>query len=385
MKRIMMAAGIGALATTAQAQSSVTLYGLMDAGVSYVTSAKTAAGGSAHNFKFDDGVIQGNRWGVKGTEDLGDGLQAIFTLEGGFALGTGVAAQGGDEFGRQAFVGLAKRGIGSLTFGRQYSFSTDYISRFAAGGMTIGNYEFRMNDVDQLTSSRINNAVKFSSANFSGLTFGAMYGFSNQAGAFAGSPTTTTAGVTAPGSSRTTSFGANYEYRAFSMGAAYTDITYPGAASPAFPITIANVNPFGDKDLRTIGVGAKYDFGKTLIFGNWTNTRFEGLLGQTSRFNNYEIDARYTVTAPLFVALSYTYSNLSGAASGRWNQVGTIADYSLSKRTDVYVLAVYQKAYGSNGGVPVQAEIGSSSSFFGNSGSGSDKQIATRIGIRHRF
>jgi predicted porin len=384
MKKMMIVTGLGVLATTAHAQSSVTLYGLLDAGVSYVTHAATATG-SASKVKTDDGVIQGNRWGMRGVEDLGGGLKAIFTLEGGLSVDTGASAQNGTLFGRQAFVGLSQDGVGSFTVGRQYSFSTDYISKYAAGGLTIGNYAFRMNDVDQLTSSRINNAVKFASANFSGLTFGAMFGFSNQAGAFSGSPNTVAGGVTTPGSSRTVSFGANYDHGPFSVAAAYTDISYPGAATPAFPITIANVNTFGDKDLRTIGVGMKYAFGPALVFGNWTNTRFEGLAGQVSRFNNYEIDGKYSFTPAMFAALSYTYSDLTGTSTGKWNQVSSIADYALSKRTDVYLIGVYQKASGSNKGVPVQAEIGSSSSFFGNSGTGSDSQLAVRLGMRTRF
>jgi predicted porin len=349
-----------------------------------VNHAATATGGSASKVKLDDGVIQGNRWGMKGTEDLGGGLSAIFTLEGGLSVANGTAAQNGTLFGRQAFVGLSKAGVGSLTFGRQYSFSTDYISKFAAGGLTIGNYAFRMNDVDQLTSSRINNAVKFSSANFSGLTFGAMFGFSNST-EFSGNPTTTVGTTTTAGSSRTVSFGANYDNGPFAIGAAYTDISYPGAASPAFPITIANVNTGGSKDLRTIGVGARYSFGPAMVFGNWTNTRFEGLTGQSSTFNNYEIDGKYSFTPAMFAALSYTYSDLTGFGTGKWNQVSSILDYALSKRTDVYVLAIYQNATGSNNGVPVQAEIGSSSSFFGNSGSGSSNQIAARVGMRTRF
>ena len=71
-----------------------------------------------------------------------------------------------------------------------------------------GNYAYHINDLDQLTSSRINNAVKFQSANFAGLTFGAMYGFSNST-QFAGTPTTTGANGS-QGSSSAYSFGANY-------------------------------------------------------------------------------------------------------------------------------------------------------------------------------
>ncbi|WP_277184178.1 porin [Caballeronia sp. BR00000012568055] len=382
--KIVVAGSLGIVACAAHAQSSVTLYGLMDAGISYVNHASNGQGGSSHLFKFDDGVIQGNRWGMRGQEDLGGGLAAIFTLEGGFGVGNGTLSQGGALFGRQAFVGLSKSNIGALTFGRQYSFSTDYISKYAAGGQTVGNYAFRMNDVDQLTSSRINNAIKFSSADFAGLTFGAMYGFSNST-EFAGNPTTTVNGQTVQGSSRTFSFGANYAHGPFSMGAAYTDIHYPNAATPSFPVMIANVNTFGQKDLRTIGVGARYAFGAAMVFGNWTNTRFEGLQGQVSRFNNYEIDGKYAFTPALFAGLAYTFSKLTGSATGRWNQVSGIVDYALSKRTDIYALAVFQKASGSNNGVPVQAEIGSSSSFFGNSGTGTSNQIATRVGMRVRF
>ena len=385
MKTKLAVASLGILACSgAHAQSSVTLYGLLDAGISYVNHAATPTGGSSSKVKLDDGVIQGNRWGMRGTEDLGGGLSAIFTLEGGLSVANGAAAQSGTLFGRQAFVGLSKTGVGALTFGRQYSFSTDYVSKYAAGGLTVGNYAFRMNDVDQLTSSRINNAVKFASANFSGLTFGALFGFSNSTD-FSGNPNTTAAGVTTQGSSRTVSFGANYDGGPFGIGAAYTDISYPGASTPAFPITIANVNTNGSKDLRTIGVGARYAFGPAMVFGNWTNTRFEGLTGPDSHFNNYEIDGKYSFTPAMFAALAYTYSDLTGTATGKWNQFSSILDYALSKRTDVYALAIYQKASGSNNGVPVQAEIGSSSSFFGDSGSGSTNQVALRLGMRTRF
>ncbi len=385
MKKLAIATGLGMFAAAAHAQSSVTLYGLLDAGVSYVNHAATPGGGSASKVKLDDGVIQGNRWGIRGSEDLGGGLRAIFALEGGLSVANGTASQGGALFGRQAFVGLSKDGIGSLTFGRQYSLSTDYVSKYAAGGLTVGNYAFHINDVDQLTSSRINNSVKFASANFAGLTFGGLYGFSNQAGAFAGAPNTTDDGDANAGSSRTISFGANYDCGPFSTGAAYTDIRFPGTATPAFPITIANVNTFGDKDLRTIGVGLRYAFGPAMVFGNWTNTRFESVTNRSSIFNNYEIDGKYSFTPAFSVGLGYTYSRLSGDATGRWNQFNSIADYLLSKRTDVYALVVYQRASGSNNGVPVQAEIGSSSSFFGNSGSGANNQLAFRLGMRTRF
>jgi predicted porin len=204
-KKVLATAILAAFAGAAHAQSSVTLYGLIDAGVTYVNHAGT---GGKSLYQYGDGVSQGSRWGLRGSEDLGGGLKAIFLLENGFNSGTGALGQGGALFGRQAYVGLTKDNIGSLTLGRQYSFSTDYLGgAYANGGETVaGNYGYHINDIDQLTSSRINNSIKFNSANFYGLTFGAMYGFSNQAGAFAGAPGSS-------GSSSAYSFGLNYNER----------------------------------------------------------------------------------------------------------------------------------------------------------------------------
>lgn len=371
----------------AHAQSSVTLYGLIDSGISYVNHSATTAGSSSLT-KYDDGVAQGSRWGLKGAEDLGGGLKALFVLENGFSAGTGAAGQGGVEFGRQAYVGISQRGIGALTLGRQYSFSTDILGgSYSIGGQTVaGNYGFHINDVDQLTSSRINNSIKFSSANFSGFTFGALYGFSNQAGAFGGAPTTTTNGVTTTGSSRTYSFGANYAMGPFSIGAAFTDIRFPGLSTPTFSTTLANVATGGNKDLQTFGVGSSYKFGNAKVFALWTHTRFEAVTGAQSKLNAFDIGGRYNFTPALSGGLGYTYMNLSDSAHGRWHQVDASVDYALSARTDIYVLGIYQHASGSNNGTAVQSEIGSSTSYFGtSSGRGTDSQIAARIGIRHKF
>ncbi|HTR07516.1 MAG TPA: porin, partial [Paraburkholderia sp.] len=178
-KKFLTTAILATIAGAAHAQSSVTLYGSIDAGISYNSHVKNATGGSSSLWQYGDGVAQGSRWGLRGAEDLGGGLKAIFVLENGFNSGTGAAGQGGALFGRQAFVGLTKDTIGSLTFGRQYSFSTDVLgSLYSTGGNTVsGNWAYHFNDIDQLTSSRINNSVKFQSVNISGFTFGGLYGF----------------------------------------------------------------------------------------------------------------------------------------------------------------------------------------------------------------
>ncbi|MDQ7977552.1 porin [Paraburkholderia sp. SARCC-3016] len=397
MKKIFNAAavagGLGAIAaatSSAHAQSSVTLYGIIDAGISYVSNSATPTG-HASLVKYADGVASGSRWGVRGTEDLGGGLKALFVLENGFSSADGSIGQGGALFGRQAYVGVSKNGIGTLAFGRQYSFSTDYLgANYTTGSQTpAGNYGWHINDVDQLSASRINNAVKFSSANISGLTFGAMYGFSNRAGAFAGTPTVTAGGASQQGASSAYSFGANYAQGPFGIGAAYTNIRYPNGATPPFSVSIANVNTGGLRDLETYGIGARVAIGAGLVWGNWTHTTFEPLTGASSRLNNYEIGGRYGFTPALAAGLGYTFSDLDDRFSGKWHQVTGALDYALSKRTDVYLLAVYQIASGSNTvagrDVPVQAQIGTVPAMLGTSGAGANNQVATRVGLRHRF
>jgi predicted porin len=379
-KKVLTTAILAAFAGVAHAQSSVTLYGLIDAGVTYVNHAGPTG---KDLVQYGDGVANGSRWGLRGSEDLGNGLKAIFTLENGFNSGTGALGQGGDLFGRQAFVGLSQDGIGSLTLGRQYTFSTDYLGNFYTnGGQTVaGNYGFHINDVDQLTSSRINNSIKFSSANFAGFTFGGMYGFSNQAGAFAGSSGT-------GGSSAAFSFGANYANGPFSVGAAYTDIRYPGSAAPTFSTSLANATTTATKDLATAGVGARYAIGPATLYALWTHTNIEQLTGHMLTFNAYEGGAKYAFTPALTGALGYTYMQAKDLSNGHWNQIDASVDYALSKRTDVYLLGVFQDASGkanTTAGVqPLQAQIGSSSSSY-LPAAGASTQLAVRVGIRHKF
>jgi len=386
-KKVLTTALLATFAGAAHAQSSVTLYGIIDAGISY---ANHSGANSQKIFKYDDGVAQGSRWGMRGTEDLGGGLKAIFVLEGGFNSGNGTASQGGALFGRQAYVGLSKDNIGAVTFGRQYSLSTDVLGSFSTGSNTVaGNYAYHINDIDQLTSSRINNSVKFSSANFYGFTFGALYGFSNQAGAFGGAPTV----GAATGSSRTYSFGANYAFGGVSVGAAYTDIKFPALSTPAFPLNLANFNSTTTstaagstiKDLRTFGGGARYTFGPATLWGLYTNTRLEPISLGSTTYTAYEAGGKWAFTQALSLGLGYTYMHLSGAGNGHWNQVNAALDYALSKRTDVYLLGIYQDASGKVGTANLQAQIGDSNSFFGNSGTSSQNQLAFRVGIRHKF
>ena len=101
-KTLMVAALAGVFASAAQAQSSVTLYGLIDAGITYTNNQQGHS-----NWQMTSGQVNGSRFGLRGSEDLGGGLKAIFTLENGFSIANGTLGQNGRLFGRQAFVGLS--------------------------------------------------------------------------------------------------------------------------------------------------------------------------------------------------------------------------------------------------------------------------------------
>ena len=371
----------------AHAQSSVTLYGLIDTSITYSTNQRTRGAGSpgGGSVAMTSGALNASRWGLRGREDLGGGMAAVFALENGFSGTTGKLSQKGvDLFGRQAWVGVSSQTAGTLSFGRQYDLILDYVTPLGASGPGWGgNLAVHPYDNDDSNRNlRINNAVKFQSANYSGFTFGALYGFSNSTD-FAGAPATTTGTTTTAGSSRAYSFGLNYANGPISVGAAYTDIRYPSQSTPGFSTTIANLSTGNVRDLRTYGVGGRYVWGPATAWLLWTRTQFSTVSGAGGTFYNaYEAGAKYAFTPALSGGLGYTYTNATqNGNSWHWNQVNGIADYALSKRTDVYGLVVYQQASGKG----VQAQIGSSTSYFNTSGTGSKNQIAARIGIRHKF
>ncbi|MHB9842108.1 porin [Paraburkholderia terrae] len=117
-KELMTGFGLAVLTTTSYAQtSSVTLYGLLDVGFVYANNVATNGQG-AKLYSLVSGNLQGSRWGLRGTEELGGGLKAIFVLENGMTVVNGRLAQGGDEFGRQAYVGVSSQQLGRFCRGK---------------------------------------------------------------------------------------------------------------------------------------------------------------------------------------------------------------------------------------------------------------------------
>ncbi|MBN3766724.1 porin [Burkholderia sp. Ac-20365] len=380
-KTLMVAALTGVFATAAHAQSSVTLYGLIDAGITYTNNQHGHS-----NVQMTSGSVNGSRFGLRGAEDLGGGLKAIFTLENGFGINDGTLKQNSRLFGRQAFVGLASDQYGSVTLGRQYDSMVDYVGPLALTGTQYGGTQFAHPfDNDNLNNSfRVNNSVKYQSANYAGFKFGALYGFSNQADGFA--------------NNRAYSAGASYSFAGFNLAAAYLQLNSNGAtgAQAAFNSggAINGDNTFFAGRQQTWGAGANYTFGPATAGLVYTQTNLSslagigagasgvtggvGLNGSSAHFQNFEANARYALTPALSVAGSYTYTRASiEGQRPHWNQFNLQTAYALSKRTDVYLQGEYQQI--SENGVGLNADIN------GLAGSGNEKQVAVTAGLRHRF
>ncbi|WP_444844783.1 porin [Duganella caerulea] len=179
MNKTMFALALGALAGTAAAQSNVTVYGIVDMAV---VRESGGVGAAASSTKLTSGVESGSRLGFKGTEDLGDGLSAIFLLENGFQADTGAMGQGGLLFGRQAYVGLQSKTAGTLTLGRQYT--PQYLAVAAVdpfGSGTAGDTKNLMASTGN-SASRMDNAVKYVSPVVNGFNAEVVYGVGEVAG-----------------------------------------------------------------------------------------------------------------------------------------------------------------------------------------------------------
>ncbi|UVE66600.1 porin [Burkholderia pyrrocinia] len=385
MKKSLLAlVALGAFAGAAHAQSSVTLYGIIDEGLLFNNNA-----GGKHLYSMASGVMQGSRFGLRGTEDLGGGLKAIFTLENGFDVNSGKLGQGGLMFGRQAYVGLSSQ-FGTVTLGRQYDSVVDFVGPLEAGDQWGGYIAAHPGDLDNFNNAyRVNNAVKFTSQSFGGFTFGGLYSFGGQAGQFS--------------KNQVWSLGAGYNNGPLVLGVGYLNARTPGnfggmfnngstaattaVSSPVYGAYANNANTY-----QVIGAGGAYTFGAATIGATYSNTKFKGFsvgpfVDQTATFNNGEINFKYQLTPALILGAAYDYtqgSKIDGNSAAKYHQGSLGVDYFLSKRTDVYVIGVYQHASGNaldaKGNV-VQA----TAAINGLAGSSTSNQVAARVGIRHKF
>lgn len=355
--RALCAAATLLFACHAYAQSNVTLSGLLDAGVSYVSNE-----GGGHALKFDDGIAVPNLLKFTGKEDLGGGTHAIFALTNQFEMGTGSFMPGGSLFSREAFVGLDDERYGRLTFGNQYDFMTDslFFGLDDAAIYTQGIYDFRNGpfaklalpnnptgafDWDRMAGVGVNNSVKYQSMSYGGFSAGAMYCFGGVAGSF--------------GSNSGVSAGINYTHGAFGANAAYTQVKT--AVSGA------------QDSVRNWGVGAHYRIGSVTATALYTAVRNELNGGQVWQA---ELGGMWQIAPDLSLSGAYMYMKGNEVVDDNHaHQLTAMVNYQLSKRTGVYVAALYQRA---NQGAAAQINdvmVASSSA----------SQFIGRIGVQTRF
>jgi GBP family porin len=380
-------------APLAHAQSTVTLYGIIDNGIAYTNSvASSIKAAGAHRWSAATGFGSGDRWGLLGNEDLGGGLSAVFRLEAGFSGTNGTSGQGGRLFGRQAYVGLSSKTYGTLTMGRQYDYTFDYVAPLLSWLLFGSIYGAHIGDVDDTFQTfRLNNTVKYEVSPLSGLKLGTLYAFSNQAGGANG------AGIA---NNRAYAFGLDYTRGPLHVVASYLDLSNPSAG------LAASTNPNGavgdeysgstsifynagfvDRQ-RIYALGAGYTIGPATVNAVVTTTHLDYSGAHHLRVDNYEINGRYQVTPAVSAGIGYIYTDGNGYtgtgatsfATGdrpKWNQINAGIGYALSKRTDLHLSGVYQHLAGDASVVAINV--------FGPAGAGRHSQLALIGGLRHRF
>ncbi|CAG9182899.1 porin [Cupriavidus respiraculi] len=355
MKMKLFAAAVAALAAGgAYAQSSVTLYGVVDAGLEYNSNA----GQTGENlFRMASGNQSGSRWGLRGVEDLGGGLKGIFVLESGFELDDGRSAQGGRLFGRNAYVGL-QGNFGSILLGRQQTTLYDFALIYDP--MAISTRYSSTAQAPEF-ASRADNAVKYV-GKFGGLTASALYSFQRDGAEVAGSNVFGR------------EMGALLSYSAgpFSIGAAYDDL-HVGTPTAQDPV------------IRRATVAGTYAFGpaKAFVGYRWAKAYdgavLPGATGGSSSSNLYWAGLAYQMTPAFSLSGAAYYQDFRNTGADPWQFVVT-GDYALSKRTDVYTSLSY--AMNKDGSALGVSGFNSGTTF--NVEPGKD-QFGAVVGVRHKF
>ncbi|MET3132943.1 putative porin [Oxalobacteraceae bacterium GrIS 1.11] len=351
MQKTVLSLAILALAGAAHAQSNVTVYGLLDAGLE---STNHVAPGKGSTTRVTSGGMNTSRWGVRGSEDLGGGLKAIFNLEGGILLDTG--ASDGVLFKRQANVGL-EGDFGRVVLGRSFTSVYDFMLPFdpmayapdyswATSTNASGPSKYGM-------TTAFDNLVKYS-GEAGGFKFGATYGFGEQSGANADSAKVALA--------------SSYTAGPFSAVA-----TYERENGNSVPAT-------GNRDQATAyHLGAMYTVGPVkmqlaardykLVAGKAATADVKGRLYWTGL--SYQASPALTLTGAIY------YQDVRNvAANTDADPIMYVARlrYALSKRTDLYLAGAYAKA-------KHQQLVSLSRDDAG----AADSQHGVMAGIQHRF
>lgn len=308
------------LNTQAQAQSNVQVYGLMDAGVEYVTNAGPNGGSMT---RVVSGGKNTSRWGFRGTEDLGGGLKAVFNLEGGVLMDTG--AQDGTLFKRQANVGL-EGSFGRVVIGRSFTTTYDLVIKFdplgfapnyswATSGNATGPSKYGM-------TTAFDNLIKYTGQT-GGFTYGATIGLGEQAGSQA--------------DGRKYAVGGSWFGGGFGVMASYEQVNGNTVVAT------------GNRDKTTAyHLGADYKSGQWRYVAGMRGYKLESGKAATPdvRGDTYWGGITYNVQAWTLTGAVYHVNTkeLPAAKDADPTMLVARAMYALSKRTDLYMVAAHAKA-----------------------------------------
>jgi predicted porin len=361
MKKSLIAlAALATVATAAQAQSSVTIYGVLDAGITRASNT-TSNTAPVSNTGLTNGGLSTPRWGFKGAEDLGGGLKASFVLESEFLTdnGTGTTHTNSTTFdkpatifNRASYVNLAQDGIGSIQLGhmnrQDYNMSAKYD---AFGGNNIGGWVASNNSkgtVNLDVGIRTSNTVQLQTASLGGLvlTYQHQYGES--------------AGDSNKGKSST--IGAEYTSGPFAIAATYAD--YNSATSAT-----------AWSDYKTTSVYAKYDMKVADLRVGYAKKE---TAGSTHEQTGYFVGVKAPITKQISLLAQYNAFDNDNGKKPTTYALG--ATYDFSKRTTAYVIGA--KSNQDNGS---KQQIVSDSKYGTGFQTEGKDQTAYSVGIRHTF
>jgi len=391
MKKTLLAAALLAgFAGAASAQSSVTLYGIVDAGLQYTNFSYSNSAASTSSLGVKSGGQSGSRFGLKGVEDLGGGNQAIFNLESGINVNNGTPADPSRLFNRLSWFGVQNAAWGNVKFGRQNSLAWDYMG-VVTDPFQINNSVTASTATITWNASRYDNLLSYETPVISG--FQAKVGYSFAAGQ-ASYYQNSTGGYTAGSSAATYNFSTQNNMTAVTAGAKYSN-------GPLYlTVTFDQINPnqnivSGLNSVNGLIVGGSYDFNVVKVFANYSRQTggliaggANGLFGQSTadiadasaattgsvvfapgvQVNTYMLGVSAPVGANGTVMAEWQMSQPNGTFSSLANGYLSTANenvysigyqHNLSKRTNLYAFAGYGSNYAMVSGLNVtQVNIG---------------------------
>jgi predicted porin len=364
MKKSLAAlAVLGATAGFAQAQTSVSVYGSFDAGVR--SQNHVNSNGNSRTTMGSNGTYNSNRLGFKGTEDLGGGLNAHFTLESAFNSGTG-ATDSSRHFGRSAFVGLGGQ-WGSLDLGRQYT-----VAYRTVGTYDPFNYKFTgiipTSQASISAGTRVDNDIQYTGT-FGPVTARAEYALSERVG---GGSAGSHAGI-----------GATFASGPVALGAAYT-ARKPDVRTAA-QVT-ANA-PANFQDNRSWTLGGAYTMGPARVAAGYARETQDLAAGGEADQQNAWLGGSYNLNPALALSAAYYHTKvdagLAGAAAdGKRGLFIVGATFALSKRTNFYAdvdYARFKDGLAGSGSSPSSGQLPLASP------AGQDRMVGFSVGVNHLF